>query len=193
MRGPLTTPSSMARLSPNTGPPTSRTVVKPRIRVSVASSPATRLLKPTSPVACNGVGRASIACQCMSISPGVSVRPPPSMIVVVASRQIEIGPREILSISLPRTNTFVGSDKEVLLPSKTLALLKRVTAASTCWPCAILAEKVSAQARIAGAKDPTYRIQPSLSHVFMGCAVKTLYGLADRGGFLQKFNVEHRH
>src|SRR5882672_10223775 len=90
------------------------------------------------------------------------------MIVVVASRSIGIGAREILSISLPRTNTFVGSDSEVLLPSKTLALLKRVTAASTCWPCAILAEKVSAQARIAGAKYPTYGIQPSLSHVFMG-------------------------
>ena len=32
MRGPATRPSSMARLSPNAGPPTSRTVVKPRIK-----------------------------------------------------------------------------------------------------------------------------------------------------------------
>src|SRR6476661_10797577 len=85
------------------------------------------------------------------------------MIVVVAPRSIGIGAREILSISLPRTNTLVGSDSEVLLPSKTLALLKRVTAASTCWPCAILAEKVSAEARIAGAKYPMCRIKPSLS------------------------------
>jgi hypothetical protein len=29
MRGPIMTPSSMARLSPKTGPPMSRTVVKP--------------------------------------------------------------------------------------------------------------------------------------------------------------------
>ena len=44
MRGPLTMPSSMARLRPNTGPPTSRTVVKPRIRVSVASAPASEIV-----------------------------------------------------------------------------------------------------------------------------------------------------
>ena len=44
MRGPATTPSSIACLSPNAGPPMSRTVVKPRISVSVASAPATRLL-----------------------------------------------------------------------------------------------------------------------------------------------------
>ena len=43
MRGPATMPSSMARLSPNAGPPRSRTVVNPRISVSVASAPATRL------------------------------------------------------------------------------------------------------------------------------------------------------
>jgi hypothetical protein len=34
------TPESIAVFSPNTGPPTSRTVVKPRISVSVASTPA---------------------------------------------------------------------------------------------------------------------------------------------------------
>ena len=44
MRGPATTPSSMARLSPNAGPPMSRTVVKPRISVAVASAPAIRLM-----------------------------------------------------------------------------------------------------------------------------------------------------
>src|SRR6476661_2789296 len=36
MRGPLIAPSSIARLSPNTGPPRSRTVVKPRIKVASA-------------------------------------------------------------------------------------------------------------------------------------------------------------
>ena len=45
-----------------------------------------------------GVGRTSIVCQCMSISPGISVRPPPSMSTVVALRSVGIGPVEIRSI-----------------------------------------------------------------------------------------------
>ena len=49
IRGPTMTPKSMELFSPNTGPPTSRTVVKPRISVSVASTPAEILLYPTSP------------------------------------------------------------------------------------------------------------------------------------------------
>ena len=44
MRGPATRPSSMARFRGKEGPPMSRTVVKPRISVSVASTPATRLV-----------------------------------------------------------------------------------------------------------------------------------------------------
>jgi hypothetical protein len=44
MRGPGTIPSSIACFRPNIGPPTSRTVVKPRISVSVASAPAAILL-----------------------------------------------------------------------------------------------------------------------------------------------------
>src|SRR5262249_35063266 len=76
---------TLVAFSPNTGPPTSRTVVKPRISVSVASTPATILLYPTSPtIAWAGFARISIACQCMSIRPGISVRPPPSIIAVVA-------------------------------------------------------------------------------------------------------------
>jgi len=49
IRGPAMIPESMALFSPNTGPPTSRTVMKPHIRVSVASTAAAILLYPTSP------------------------------------------------------------------------------------------------------------------------------------------------
>ena len=35
-----------------------------------------------------GVGRTSIACQCMSIRPGISVRPPPSISMVSARRSV---------------------------------------------------------------------------------------------------------
>ena len=41
MRGPGTVPSSMARLSPKTGPPMSRTDVTPRISMFLASAVAT--------------------------------------------------------------------------------------------------------------------------------------------------------
>ena len=57
MRGPSMMPWSIARFRPNAGPPTSRTVVKPRISVSVASSPAARLAKPMSLIASAGRGR----------------------------------------------------------------------------------------------------------------------------------------
>ena len=42
MRGPIITPSSIARLSPNTEPPRSRTVVKPLINVASACRAANR-------------------------------------------------------------------------------------------------------------------------------------------------------
>lgn len=42
IRGPAACPSSIARLSANAGPPTSRTVVNPRSRVRSASFAATR-------------------------------------------------------------------------------------------------------------------------------------------------------
>src|SRR5258705_1586350 len=110
-----------------------------------------------------GVGRSIIVCQCMSVRPGINVRPPPSMILVVALRSTAMGAREILSIRLPRTSTFAGSDKDALVPSKTLTLLKSVTAAGPCWALAALAERMSTQVRIAEAKprkDKTI-IQPS--------------------------------
>jgi hypothetical protein len=99
-----------------------------------------------------GVSRTSVACQCASVRPGINVRPPPSMIRVVALRSTAIGAREILSIRLPRTSTLVGSDSAVLLPSKTLTLLKSVTAVAPCWALATLAMTMSTQLRIADIK-----------------------------------------
>src|SRR5215472_2156221 len=70
-------------------------------------------------MASDGVGRISMACQCMSIRPGMSVRPPPSMTTVSARRSAGIGVVEILSILLPMTRTFVGGESVWLLPSNT--------------------------------------------------------------------------
>jgi hypothetical protein len=124
MRGPETTPSSIARLRPNVGPPTSRTVVKPRISVSDASAPATRLLKPTSPsIAWAGVGRISIACQCASISPGISVRPPP---LTSVAPSLLIGLAETSLIRLPSTRTFAFMIRCGFTPSKTWTFVNRV-------------------------------------------------------------------
>src|SRR5262245_23946114 len=129
MRGPATVPSSMARLSPKAGPPTSRTVVNPRISVAVASAPATRLRWPMSPVSnCAGVGRTSIVCQWLSINPGISVRPPPSMSTVLALRSVGIGPVAIRSILFPRTRTLLGPESVPLLPSKIRTFWNRVIA-----------------------------------------------------------------
>src|SRR5262245_30029290 len=128
MRGPTTVPSSMARLSPNAGPPTSRTVVNPRISVSVASAPATRLRWPMSPASRSaGVVRTSIVCQCMSISPGISVRPPPSMRTVSARRSVGTGAAEIFSILLPRTWTLEGAERLEEFPSKMRTFWNRTT------------------------------------------------------------------
>src|SRR5215813_12538127 len=87
----------------------------------------------------------SIACQCASIRPGMSVRPPPSMSVVVALRPVGIGLVETRSILFPRTRTFLGPDRAVLFPSKIRTFRNSVTAspdgveglapgASCAWP-----------------------------------------------------------
>ena len=73
-----------------------------------------------------GVGRTSIVCQCMSISPGISVRPPPAMILVLALRSAGIGSFEIFSIVFPRTRTFMLALNVSLLPSKMRTFSKRM-------------------------------------------------------------------
>src|SRR3979490_1442675 len=65
-----------------------------------------------------GVARISMACQCTSLRPGISVRPPPSMMRVSAWRSVAMDCAEIVSILLPRTRTLEGADSVVFLPSK---------------------------------------------------------------------------
>jgi hypothetical protein len=70
----------MACFRPNAGPPRSRKVVKPRISVRSASAAAASRMYPTSAASRAEIGRpANIVCQCASIMPGMSVRPPQSM------------------------------------------------------------------------------------------------------------------
>src|SRR5215510_12972879 len=82
-----------------------------------------------------GVGRTSIACQCISLRPGIRVRPPPSMMRVSALRSTAIGSREMRSMILPRINTLDGADSAGDLPSKMRTLLNSVTGpeASCAW------------------------------------------------------------
>src|SRR5215469_17215762 len=70
---------------------------------------------------------ANMACQCASISPGINVRPPPSMSTVSARRSAGRGVVEIFSITLPRTRTYDGADSLSDFPSKMRTLEKRVT------------------------------------------------------------------
>ena len=67
---------------------------------------------------CAGVGRTSIVCQCMSISPGISVRPPPSISDGVGAAIGRDRSVEMRSILFPRTSTLLGPDRVSLLPSK---------------------------------------------------------------------------
>jgi len=80
-------------------------------------------MSPASSVAT--VGRTSIVCQCMSISPGINVRPPPAIILVSARPSVGIGSLEILSIAFPRTRTFMASLNVSLLPLKIRTFSKR--------------------------------------------------------------------
>ncbi len=62
-------------------------------------------------------GRTSSVCQCASISPGISVRPPPSITMLPTAGSTGIGAREMRSIRLPRTSTFDGADRDLPVPS----------------------------------------------------------------------------
>jgi hypothetical protein len=97
--------------------------------VSLASSPATRLAYPTSQASPSaGEGRTSIVCQCMSMRPGINVRPPPSTTVASAALAIS---GAILAILLPTTSTATESLNRADLPSKTLTFWKSVDLGAT--------------------------------------------------------------
>ncbi len=72
-----------------------------------------------------GVGRTSIACQCASMRPGMSVRPPPSMIFAEALPSIEIGSLEMMSIVLPRIENVRVLAQRVALAVEDANVLKQ--------------------------------------------------------------------
>jgi hypothetical protein len=57
-------------------------------------------------------------CTWLSISPGISVRPPPAMRVSAATAGGRIGAADIAWILLPTTSTFEAADSRSDLPSK---------------------------------------------------------------------------
>src|SRR5215471_15799868 len=95
---------------------------------------------------CAGVGRTIIACQCMSISPGISVRPPPSMITVSAFRSTGRGVVEIFSILFPRTRRCDGVERVPLFPSKIRTFWNKVTGSDAGFWAAKGSDQKSARA-----------------------------------------------
>src|SRR5262249_43767821 len=73
-----------------------------------------------------------IACQCMSINPGIRVRPPPLIMRVLLVGSTGIGAVEIFSILLPRTRTLVGPESPADLPSNTRTSLKSTLGCESC-------------------------------------------------------------
>src|SRR5215471_20985746 len=63
----------------------------------------------------------------MSISPGISVRPPPSMSTVSVGRSTGRGVVEIFSTLFPRTRTCDGTERVPLFPSKIRTFWNKVT------------------------------------------------------------------
>src|SRR5579883_2617887 len=90
-------------------------------------------------IASCGVGRTSIACQCASIRPGISVRPPPAITVVPGS--VSIGAVEMRAMMLPLISTFDGAESDVALPSKMRTFWNNVTpAVASGLSCARVAQ-----------------------------------------------------
>ncbi len=94
-------------------------MVKPRISVASACCAASSVRYDGSDVISTGCGVAAMkACQCASISPGISTRPPPS-ITATCPASTSIGSTEIRSIRLPITSTSEAGLSVGLVPSKT--------------------------------------------------------------------------
>lgn len=140
----------MARLRPKEGPARSRMLVKPRSRVLRASSAAARLMKPTSAVMRSIIeSGAIIACQCASMRPGISVRPPPSS--TSTPSRTGIAASSIAAILLPWTRTRLPVARPFDLPSNSLTLVKArgVRGASGMAADAALGQSAAAPAQAA--------------------------------------------
>src|SRR5690242_9596109 len=99
-----------------------------------------------------GVARTSVACQCASIKPGISTRPPPAMIWVSARRSVGIESVEIFSMMLPLIRTLDGAESEACVPSNSRTFSKTVTAERS-WASAGAAQiEAAARAPVAIAR-----------------------------------------
>ena len=105
-------------------------MVNPSINVSSAIravrapiSSQVEFSKATRPVA------AIAMCECMSVSPGIRVRPAPSMTVAPGAL---MALDEIVSIRLLSTSTCIPICRPSLVPSKMLTFVKSVRAAASC-------------------------------------------------------------
>ncbi|MNP12224.1 hypothetical protein D3C76_1044490 [compost metagenome] len=117
IRGPLINPMSIPFLRPNTGPPRSRALVKPRISMSLAALVAATVVKVTSLVSTAICGRvANIRWVWASMRPGIRVLPWPS--IRCTSPSTLMPPWLILVIRLPSTRTEEGALSALPLPSK---------------------------------------------------------------------------
>ena len=69
----------------------------------------------------------------MSISPGINVRPPPTIVLAPALELTAIGSFEIFSIVFPRMSTFTLALNDSLLPSKIRTFSNSMSDGSTNW------------------------------------------------------------
>jgi hypothetical protein len=158
MRGPGTTPMSIARFRPSTGPPRSRTLVKPRNSMSLAPFTATAVTKARSAVSTASCVRVSnMMWVCASINPGISVRPSPAMRITAISGGAAIGAVEIVLMTLPTTSTFCGAERRSDAPLKmrTFSNSTAVGLGAWDWDWACVAGVV-AQPMIASAASKTF-------------------------------------
>ena len=156
MRGPGTSPILIPFCNPNTGPPRSRTLVKPRSSISLAALTAATLMKPASLLIITmGGSVASMRCVWASIRPGISVRPSPLIRVTSIPAGEAMGPVEIARMVLPATNTLLGSDSLLEVPLKTF------TFSNTTPRVCAEGEGLSAVPRACALPRPTVKSTPS--------------------------------
>ena len=122
-RGPGRSPPSTAALMPQSAPPVSRTVVKPR-SIMPRISGAARAVMSVSGMCSRFRMFTSLryTCTWQSISPGMSVRPPPSITVAPAAL---IGRSETSRISSPSTSTSRPPSRRSWAGSSSSTLRKR--------------------------------------------------------------------
>src|SRR5690349_15457522 len=123
------TPASIACLKVKTGPPTSRSVVKPRSSVRSASAVDAAKTKPGSAVISTAIGTAAYSvCQWASIMPGIRTRSAQSMTVAPAGGALLVVSTE--AMRLPSTRIWTPDRSASDVPSNRRTFVNSVLAAS---------------------------------------------------------------